>query len=880
MNIKSKISYQAITKYIAILSVIIISSPVHVKAQQLLSERISVLKKYDADHLLRVALPLGGIGTGTVSLGGRGELKDWEIMNVPAKGYSTVTDGNDAPFFAIYTKSKNGQSKTKALLGPVDDSEYEHYEGRSVNHHGLPRFRNASFEASYPFGIVNLSDATFPVNVKIVGYNPFIPGDSDASGIPIAILQYEVENITNEELEVAVSGSIRNFIGKDGRESTTNWKGDFVPVGAEKNFNTYQENDEVSGIFMQSRGVDPLHRAWGTIALTTPAEGGIITYRTSSEANVWSRGILDFWDDFSTDGILTEKPEQKDGDPMASLSVKKSLKPGERESFTFYLTWHFPNRQSWGSWGMDENRVGNYYTTLYQDAWDVIKKEFPRLPQLTEKSLVFVNALVNSDHSEVIKEAALFNTSTLRTQTVFRIEDGKMFGWEGVMDRFGSCYGSCTHVWNYEQATAFLFNDLARTMREVEFGHSTADNGLMVFRTKLPLEKDFENGLAAADGQMGTIMKFYREWQLSGDTDFLRKHWEKVRSALAFAWIKGGWDGDADGVMEGAQHNTMDVEYFGPNPQMQFWYLGALKAAAKMASAMGDPEFAQKCERLFEYGSKWTDENIFNGEYYFHQIQSPESRESIAEGLIVGMGSLDLDNPDYQLASGCLVDQLVGQYMAHILGLGYMGNKENIKMALTSIYTYNKMEDMYEHFNNSRSYAMGDESALLMASYPKGNRPKVPFPYWSEVMTGFEYTAAIGMLYEGMEKEGLDVVSNIRARYDGAKRNPFDEAECGHHYARAMASWAGIIAESGFLYSGIEKSMKFTDSPGRYFWSNGSAWGECDIKREGNNYNVSFSALHGNVELAKFQLGDDKMKEFKNIEVIKENEKLDLTLKE
>ena len=194
--------------------------------QTLLSERIPLLKTYDADHLLSVALPLGGIGTGTVSLGGRGELRDWEIMNVPAKGYSTVTDGNDAPFFAIYACPEGGEAMTKGLLGPLYDSEYQHAEGRPVNHHGLPRFREAFFETTYPFGIVNLRDSLFPATVQLIGYNPFIPGNSDDSGIPLAVFEMEVHNSTDQALEVAIAGSIRNFIGKDGRSYQTDWKGD------------------------------------------------------------------------------------------------------------------------------------------------------------------------------------------------------------------------------------------------------------------------------------------------------------------------------------------------------------------------------------------------------------------------------------------------------------------------------------------------------------------------------------------------------------------------------------------------------------------------------------------------------------------------------
>jgi uncharacterized protein (DUF608 family) len=855
-------------KKLLIYGLLLISSGVFAQTG-LLSEKITPLKTYDKDHLYRIALPIGGIGTGTVSLGGSGELRDWEVMNVPAKGYSTVTTGNDAPFFAIYTKKKNEKPYTKALMGPIHFADYQHYEGRSVDHHGFPRFREATFETTYPFGIVNLLDETMPVKVKVIGYNPLVPADADASGIPMAILNYEVSNTTNEAIEVAISGNIRNFIGKDGSKHTSDWKGDFIPTGAKENKNEYKSTDKLQGIYMYSEGVDQDDAAWGTFAISTPANNGKISYRTSSVKNKWYNSTLNFWDDFSADGLLTEKDKPADVDPLASLAVHNTLKAGETKTFTFYLTWHFPNRYAWSS-----EKLTNYYSTQYENAWDVIEKEIDRIPDLTEQTLTFVNALQESTYPEVIKEAALFNLSTLRSQTVFRTADGYMFGWEGIMDRFGSCMGSCTHVWNYEQATAFLFNDLAKGMREVEFKYAMQDNGHMGFRTKLPLQEGASGiDVAAADGQMGTIMKFYREWQLSGDSEFLKQYWPKVKAALAFAWIENGWDGDEDGVMEGVQHNTMDVEYFGPNPQMQIWYLGALKAAGKMALFMDDKSFAKKCKKLYKNGSEWTDANLFNGEYYVHKIQTPESKEKIAKGLMAGMGSKKIENPDFQLETGCLVDQLVGQYMAHILGLGYLVKEKNVKTALQSIQKYNKRESMFEHFNNMRSYAMGDEKALLMASWPNGGRPKIPFPYWSEVMTGFEYTAAIGMLYEGMEQEGLETIKNIRDRYDGLKRNPFDEAECGHHYARAMASWAGIIAESGFLYSGIDKTIKFTDKPGKYFWSNGSAWGMCEIAKDEDTYKITLEVLHGKIALNTFQLGKHKPHKFKKTNLMGEGER-------
>jgi len=810
-----------------------------------------VLKHYDQDHLLNIALPIGGIGTGTVSLGGRGELRDWQIMNKPAIGYSTVTKGNNAPFFSIYVKPEGEKALTRALIGPVHATEFMHYEGRPVNQHGFPRFANATFDAAYPVGIVHLSDNSLPVKVDIIGFNPLIPGDADASGLPVAVLTYEVTNLTDKPLAVSVCGTMRNFVGQDGSKIRRDWKGDFIPYGAKNNRNIFREEHGVSGIYLYSDSIPNTDAAFGSIAMTTSETAGV-SYRRSSEPNQWERSTLDFWDDFSADGLLSDKEVMADNNPMASLAVKKTIAPGGKQSFRFFLTWNFPNRYGWA-----KEPVGNYYSTKYRDAWDAAQKIVPVMPGLEDKTKLFLKAFLSASLPDVVKEAALFNLSTLRSQTVFRIKSGHMMGWEGVMDEFGSCQGSCTHVWNYEVATPFLFGELARTMRDVEFNYALDSTGLMSFRAGLPLAKASLSKIAAADGQMGCILKIYREWQLSGDNAFLVSNWSNVKKALSFAWIKGGWDADQDGVMEGCQHNTMDVEYFGPNPQMEFWYLGALRAGQEMAKFMKDKAFGQRCADLFGSGSKWTDQHLFNGEYYVQKIVTPASKGEVAKGLMAGMGSRDISNPDFQLGEGCLVDQLVGQYMAHICGLGYLADRQNIQTTLQTIMKYNYVADFSPLFNNMRSYVMGNESGLIMASWPKG-RLKVPFPYFSEAMTGFEYTAAVGMLYENQTADGLKCIKSIRDRFDGLKRNPFDEPECGHHYARAMASWSAVIALSEFQYSGVSQSMTFTSRPGKYFWSNGAAWGLCHITTTG----ATLEVLKGSLDLKSFTLKGGEPRRF------------------
>ena len=781
-----------------------------------------VLKHYDQGHLARVAMPLGGIGTGTVSLGGRGDLRDWEIGNRPAKGFNPA-----GAFFAIRAKAADGPPVLRALQGPVETFEYEGAEGveRATNP-GLPCFRECSFDAAYPFAQVRLSDPAVPVKVRLKAYNPLVPADLESSGVPAAFLIYEVENVSAAALDVTVCGSLPNFIGNDG-----------TTAAAKGNRNTYREGRFVRGLLFGSDGVDPASEAWGTIALTVPL-AETCTRRTAWLKDRWGTHLLDFWDDLADDGDLSERASEGDM-PRGSLAVRASIPAGGKREFRFLLTWHFPNRFAWS-----ETRLGNYYTRVYRDAWDAAERTVAEAAQLEEGTLAFVEAFCGSSLPQPVKEAALFNLSTLRSQTCFRTEDGRFYAWEGCNDKEGCCHGSCTHVWNYEQAIAFLFGEIARGMREVEFGQQTGPDGLMSFRAKLPPGTPAW-GKAAADGQMGCVMKLYRDWQLSGDDAFLEALWPSVRKAVEFCWVPGGWDADKDGVMEGCQHNTMDIEYFGPNPEVEFWYLGALQAASKMAQRVGDKEFARTCAALFAKGSHWTDANLFNGRYYIQKVVPPMDAANIAPGLLVGMGSTDLKSPDYQLGDGCLVDQLVGQLMARVCGLGDLAKPENVRTALASVLAFNRRASLADHFNSMRSFALGDEPGLVLAAYPDG-RPANPFPYFAEVWTGLEYTAAAGMIYEGMAEDGLKVVADARSRYDGLKRNPFDEAECGHHYGRAMAAWAATLALTGFRYSAVERTLELAPVPGTHFWSNGNAFGTARIEAMRNNkMGVTVKVLRG-----------------------------------
>jgi hypothetical protein len=383
----------------------------------------------------------------------------------------------------------------------------------------------------------------------------------------------------------------------------------------------------------------------------------------------------------------------------------------------------------------------------------------------------------------------------------------------------------------------------------------------MDFRHKLPLGKEHW-GAAAADGQMGQIVKLYLDWKLSAENDWLRQLWSAVKRALAYAWRPGSWDGDQDGVMEGVQHNTYDVEFYGPNPLCQSWYLAALRACAEMADSLNDSDFAAQCKKLFAQGSRWTDAHLFNGEYYFQKVRGIPVNE-IASGLRLGSGAKDPLHPDFQAGEGCLIDQLLGQYIAAIAGLGPLLDEAHIRTALASIYKYNYRKNMNDSPSVERAFAVNDESILVMCDYARSERPEIPFPYYSENFTGSEYAVAMLMLRYGMVHEGVDCIANIRARYDGEKANPYNEAEYGRHYARAMASWGSIPILSGFLYNGLTRELEIKPLayPGnshqenfRCFWSAPTGWGTFQLHRKNGRPSIQLEPVRGSLEIRSLRL--------------------------
>ena len=796
--------------------------------------RVNYPRVFTGPNLAQISFPLGGIGAGCIGLGGRGQLRDWEIFNRPDKG--------NAPNYA-FPSIRVETAGRKPFVSVLEARLQPPYQGSfGIGSHGAPglqRLQGATFTGEFPLARLAFRDRRLPVNVTLDAFSPFIPHEEDDSGLPAAVLRYTVNNKQAARAKVSIAYSIENLM-----LATALRRGDPDP-----RVNERKSEDALSGILMRNPEMPTDHPLAGSLGLwVIESNGGRVSMIPGWPRARWWTSALHFWDDFSADGELG--PDAADPGPVAAVCVQHDLAPGATATYTFLITWHYPNRTpdrcGWDAPdGQGAAVIGNFYCTRFADAWESARYTASNLAGLESRTRMFADAFRESTLPAAVKDGASANLSTLVTQTAFRTSDGEFHGFEGCGGDSGCCMGNCTHVWNYETATQHLFPGIAHSLRRAAFGYSMDEDGGMRFRQLLPDGFD-RFPTAAADGQMGQIMKVYLDWQLSGDRTYLEDLWPRVKRAIAFAWIEGGWDADRDGVLEGAQHNTYDIEFFGPNPLCGIYYLGALRAVEEMAGAMGDETTRAEGRRLFESGRAWIDANLFNGEYYVQQVKG-QPREQIAPALLNTMGSDRTDEPEYQMGSGCLADQLIGQYQAEVAGLGPLVDPANCRATLESIYRNNYKRELLEHDNLQRTYVLNDEAALVVAEYTRGGRPDVPFPYYAEAWTGLEYATASLMIYAGLVSEGVECITSVRARYDGERRNPWDEPECGSHYARAMSSWSGVLALNGFRYDGPGRRVtalpRLPASNFRSFWSTATGWGTFAYGPGGQSLRIK--VLHG-----------------------------------
>ena len=786
-----------------------------------LSKRGYVTKYIKTRNELKyIGMPVGGINAGTVYLGGDGRLWLWDIFNANQNGIEPKTiEWHSSVHVGKKIRSQDGSAYVQPAkdIRPLEQGFAFKIliDGKTIiKKMEASDWDDIIFEATYPMAKIRYIDKQLPVDIIAEVFSPFIPLDEKNSSLPCTVYSFNIKNRSASTISVDVLGWLENKVApRSAKES-------------DKRINNLFSDKNTQGVFCSiGLSANPgLSNAADYGSLSIASIGKQAITQTNFSLPITSSSFGQQIADKTEKGIAEKL--------MASVCTSHQIGPNQSASTETVISWHFVN--------LKLNKAikdkGRYYNNWFKSADAVAAYVAANAQQLFSASRLWKKTWYDSSLPWWFMERTFLNISTLATTTAHRFESGRFYAWEGV----GCCEGTCMHVWQYAHAMGRIFPSIERDTRErVDLGLSLQSDGMIWYRGEVVKGP-------AIDGQAGTILRIYREHQMSADNSFLKKNWEKIK--LASQWVINQ-DRNKDGMEDTPIENTLDAVWDGEIAWLVGLCIAAVKAAGLMAIEMKDDAFAKTCADYVALGSKNMDEKLFNGEYYIHRPDEIKGRQKL--------GSYNT----------CHIDQVYGQSWAHQVGLGRIIDKEKTLSALRALWKYNFTPDVGPYIKErpgGRPYALPGEGGLVMNTNPKneakpyGENMTWQLGYFHECMSGFEHQVAAHMMAEGMLDESLVLTRMIHDRYHAGKRNPFNEIECSDHYARAMASYGTFISACGFEYHGPKGYMRFAPRMGaenfKAPFTAASGWGSYSQKIDKQHLDAKLTVAYGSVALQAFSL--------------------------
>ncbi len=937
----------------------------------------------DSANFQYIGMPVGGIGTGQVYLGGDGKLWWWDIFNNRASVWP-----NDQ-FNAYVNPYREDDAADEHQFAIAQGFALRVQSGGRTETRPLDKrgFWDIEFSGQYPIGTASYRDPGLPVSVRLEAFSPFVPLNAADSSLPATLMQYTVTNHGTHPATGEIAGWLQNaicirsaqampgvhvnhakkgpgsawveFAAEDMHPDSTqavtqanpatifeDWVGGtydqwtvsgtafgtrpakkgeiFHSEAVQNESGQYMANSflggkddaqgrltskpfamarpyinvllgggnhpgtacinllvdgkvartatgrdsetlrwetwnvaELSGKQARIEIVDAESGGWGHVLVDTidfadtprAASGGAGDVKTQRDFGTMALAALGIHAVATAGlgaGTLPEAAFRAAPQPeaardfaasvtaphMGAVSQSFSLAPGQSATLTFALAWHFPNPLDLGL----QTDMRREYVARFGSASEVVGYLQKNLARLTSQTHLWRETWYDSTLPFWFLDRTFLNTSILATSTSYRLYDGRFYGYEGMY----SCPGTCTHVWGYVQALGHLFPELDKAILEHDHLHPgigiRADGGV-------PARSEIGDN-PAVDGQSDIILRSFLAHQYSPDNTFLQRNYPQIKRALEY--LRATNDPDGTGTLVGSQHNTLDAEYFTRGAWLSLNYQAALRAMAEMAEEMGESAYADTLRQTADRGREYVETHLFNGEYFYqeHDPKYPNSTGTF---------------------SGCEYSQLVGENWSHQVGLGPIVDTTKAITALNTLWRYSYTTDVGPYtkiFGTGRPFVLPGEGGIIGCTWPRGDNSH-NVAYLSECQSGYEYACSAAMLWNGLVDKALAHVRTVHDRYDGSKRNPWNEVEAGSHYSRAMASYGLFLAACGFEWHGPRGHLAFlprlTPENFKAAFTTAEGWGTFAQKREGGCQRESIMVKQGHlrVRTLAFAVPDD-----------------------
>lgn len=793
---------------------------------------------FSGKELKYIGMPIGGLTTGQVYLGGDGQLWYWDIFNINRID-PTNTGAGDKFYLNPMTQDHQFEQgfAIKIKKGITSIHKELSFDG----------FSDITFRGEYPMAKVTYRSNDIPITIQLEAFSPFIPTKMEQSDFPAVVMQFTLKNDGDNPVDIELFGWLQNTSNLFSANQTNG-----------KHLNKIVKSDNLLQLITSSEVNEKSQQ--------NPDHGNMSLSLLNSDDNSWSTPKV--LDDIAYNlGAVTpsEKTESRSNlgnELTGAIGQKLHLAAQEERTVSFVLSWYFPNvnKVKMPKLRNHEN-LRYFYSQKFNSAGDVALQINKAKEELFSSTKKWTETWYDSSLPYWFLDRTFINTSILASTSCYRFDDltddpyneGRFYALEGVY--LGE--GTCTHVFHYEQAFGRLFPNTARKLRDqIDFGLAWDTNGYIKYRAEHSDIGKHDGRGYAIDGHAGTILRSYREHTMSKDAMFLNKNWRKIKMSIEYLIAQDSEEtGVADGIIEGFQYHTLDRPWYGKISWITSLYNATLQVGFVLANEIGDTEFALYCKKIAESGSVNIISELYNGEFFINTLDKDH-----------------LDAPNTNI--GCHIDQVMGQGWALQAGLPRVLPKEETVSALRSIFKYNYQPDVGKYLDTAkiqpvRFYAHAGEGGTMLTSFPNGGTEQAPgkikhdwdkltVGYFSENMTGFTYQAAGHMIAEGLVDEGLIVIDAIHKRYGPLKRNPYNEIEYGNHYIRAMASYGAFVSASGFTYHGPKGEIGFDpkispeDFKSAFVAAEG--WGSFTQERSGSRQSNSIALKYGKMTLTKINL--------------------------